>query len=62
MSYWFTDPRVKSLLPLASSTSMRGLSATFTTPTIFMGANIFPEGPAIGNTPINAFGVRCLNV
>lgn len=44
MTYWFTIPQVKGLMPLASSSAMRGLSTTFTVPKIFMGANVIPEG------------------
>jgi alcohol dehydrogenase class IV len=59
MSYWFTDPLIKSLLPLAASTSIRGLSSAFATPKIFMGPNVFPEGIALGATAMDAFVAKC---
>jgi alcohol dehydrogenase class IV len=59
MPYWFTDPMIKSLLPLAASTSIRGLSSAFATPKIFMGPNVFPEGVALGATAIDAFNAKC---
>ena len=59
MEYWFTDPILKSLLPLASASSMRGLSSSFATPKIFMGANVLPEGPTLGVTAVNVFADRC---
>ncbi len=59
MGYWFTDPIIKGLLPLASASSMRGLSSSFATPKIFMGANVLPEGPAIGVTAVDVFADRC---
>jgi alcohol dehydrogenase class IV len=59
MGYWFTDPLVKALMPLAGASSMRGLSSAFGTPRIFMGANALPEGPAIGVTAMDIFALRC---
>ena len=59
MDYWFTDPLLKALLPLASSTSIKGLSSTFATPTLFIGPNIFPEGMALGGNPVDIMGARC---
>jgi hypothetical protein len=59
MGYWFTDPMIKGILPLAASTSIRGISNTFRTPKIFMGPNVFPEGPAIGATATDHFAARC---
>lgn len=59
MEYWFTDPILKGLLPLASASSMRGLSSAFSTPKIFMGANVLPEGPALGVTAVDVFADRC---
>ena len=52
MNYWFLDPMLKALFPLALSTSIKGLSNVFHTPTIIMGSNVFPEGPVLGaSTP-----------
>jgi len=52
MSYWFLDPMLKALFPLALSTSIKGLSNVFHTPTIVMGSNVLPEGPVLGaSTP-----------
>lgn len=59
MEYWFTDPILKSLLPLASASSIRGLSSSFATPKIFMGPNVLPEGPALGVTAVNVFADKC---
>jgi len=59
MAYWFTDPFVKSLLPLAGASSMRGLSSSFGTPKIFMGPNVLPEGMAIGVTALDVFAGSC---
>jgi len=59
MAYWFTDPIIKNLLPLAAATSIRGLSSTFATPKIFMGPNVFPEGIALAPTAVDAFNAKC---
>lgn len=59
MEYWFTDPMLKALLPLASSTSIKGLSSTFMCPSLFIGPNIFPEGMSLGGNPIDMMGARC---
>ena len=45
MSYWFTDPRLKTLVPLASASAIRGLSTSFSVPKIFMGFNALNEVP-----------------
>ncbi len=59
MSYWFTNPMLKLMLPLMSSSSIKGLYSTFTTPTVFMGSNLLPEGPSIVPTPVDIIGARC---
>jgi alcohol dehydrogenase class IV len=59
MNYWFTDPMLKGLLPLAASSSIRGLSSSFATPKIFIGPNALPEGPALGATALDAFDGKC---
>jgi alcohol dehydrogenase class IV len=59
MDYWFTDPMIKGLLPLAGASSIQGLSSTFATPRIFLGPNVLPEGPGLGPSPIDAIAVKC---
>jgi alcohol dehydrogenase class IV len=59
MDYWFTNPLIKGLLPLASSSSIRGLSSTFSTPKMFMGANVLPEGPGLGASAVDIMAARC---
>jgi len=59
MEYWFTNPMLKALLPLAGSTSIKGLSSSFTAPTIIFGPNIFPEGVSLGGSPVVTIGARC---
>lgn len=59
MSYWFENPLLKPFLPMAVSTSMRGLSSRFIVPKIFFGAHLFPEGPTLGPTPIGVIKRRC---
>jgi alcohol dehydrogenase class IV len=61
MNYWFTIQLVKDRLPLAFSSSMKGLSSTFATPKMFMGPNALPEGPAMGATALTAFSGVCEN-
>ena len=59
MPYWFEDPTLKALAPLALSTSIKGLTTIFNTPKIFAGSNVFPEGPAIGPSTMDALAGRC---
>lgn len=59
MNYWFTDPMLKALLPLAASSSIKGLSSSFATPKIFMGPNALPEGVVLGATVLDAMMVKC---
>ncbi len=59
MGYWFEDPTLKALAPLALSSSIRGLTTIFNTPKIYAGFNVLPEGPVIGPTTIDALGTRC---
>ncbi len=47
MTYWFTNPVLKSLVPLAGASAVRGLSATFSMPRIIMGANVLAEENAL---------------
>lgn len=59
MAYWFENPTLKALAPLALSTSIKGLSTIFNTPKIYVGSNVFPEGPVIGPSTMDALGSRC---
>jgi alcohol dehydrogenase class IV len=59
MPYWFEDPTLKALAPLALSTSIKGLTTIFNTPKIFVGSNVFPEGLAIGPSTMDALAGRC---
>ncbi|MBW1708836.1 MAG: iron-containing alcohol dehydrogenase [Deltaproteobacteria bacterium] len=59
MSYWFLDPMLKALFPLALSTTVKGLSSVFSTPTLIMGSNVFPEGPVLGPSVVDIWGARC---
>ncbi|MBN1381690.1 MAG: iron-containing alcohol dehydrogenase [Deltaproteobacteria bacterium] len=59
MSYWFQDPGIKALLPLATANSIKGLSTSFNTPAFIMGFNVFPEGMTIGPSTADIIGARC---
>jgi alcohol dehydrogenase class IV len=59
VSYWFENPLLKPFLPMAVSTSMKGLNSRFIVPRIFMGANLFPEGPTLMPTPVGIIKRRC---
>lgn len=59
MGYWFEDPTLKALAPLALSSSVRGLTTIFNTPKIYAGFNVLPEGPVIGPTTMDSLGYRC---
>jgi alcohol dehydrogenase class IV len=59
MGYWFEDPTLKALAPLALSSSIRGLSTIFGTPKIYAGFNVIPEGPVIGPTTMDTLESRC---
>ncbi len=48
MGYWFEDPGIKGLLPLATAAGIRGLASIFNTPMMIYGANVFAEAPGIG--------------
>ena len=56
MPYWFENPTLKALAPLALSTSIKGLTTIFKTPKIYVGSNVFPEGPVIGPSTMDAPG------
>jgi alcohol dehydrogenase class IV len=59
MGYWFDDPTLKALAPLALSSSIKGLTTIFNTPKIYAGFNVLPEGMVIGPTTMDAFEARC---
>ena len=59
MSYWFQDPALKALLPLALADSIRGMTTMFKTPTFIMGFNVFPEGMVIGPSLADFISARC---
>jgi hypothetical protein len=59
MGYWFEDPTLKALAPLALSSSIRGLTTIFNTPKIYAGFNVLPEGMVIGPTTMDALESRC---
>jgi len=57
MSYWFDNPIIKMLLPLAGATAIQGLSLNFRIPQIFLGYNVF--GAGIGGSSIDTIGAKC---
>jgi alcohol dehydrogenase class IV len=57
--YWFQDPALKALFPLALADSIKGLATLFKTPTFIMGFNVFPEGLVIGPTTADFIGAHC---
>jgi alcohol dehydrogenase class IV len=59
MGYWFQDPALKALLPLALADSIRGMTTMFKTPTFIMGFNVFPEGMVIGPSLADFISARC---
>jgi len=59
MAYWFEDPALKALLPLATASGVRGLMSAFSTPSIFMGANVLPEGPGLLPGPGDVLAKNC---
>jgi alcohol dehydrogenase class IV len=59
MGYWFEDPTLRALAPLALSSSVRGLTTIFNTPKIYAGFNVLPEGPVIGPTTMDSLESRC---
>jgi len=59
MGYWFENPTLKALAPLALSTSIKGLTTIFNTPKMFIGSNVFPEGPVVGPSTMDSIAPRC---
>jgi alcohol dehydrogenase class IV len=58
MTYWFQDPGIKAILPLALADSVRGLTTLFKTPAFIMGFNVFPEGMVIGPSTADFIGAH----
>jgi len=61
MSYWFTEPRLKALVPLACASAIRGLSTTFNVPKIFMGSNALNEAEGLTAGVFDTVGTMCAN-
>ena len=59
MAYWFENPTLKALAPLALSTSIKGLTTIINIPKLFIGANVFPEGPVVGPSVMDSIVGRC---
>ncbi|MCU0576486.1 MAG: iron-containing alcohol dehydrogenase [Desulfobacterota bacterium] len=59
MAYWFQDPAIKGLLPLATSTSIKGLVTFFNSPALVIGANSLAEGFMPQPSIIDIFNTRC---
>lgn len=59
MTYWFQDPGIKSLLPLATSTSIKGLVTFFNSPALVIGANSLAESFMPQPSIIDIFNTRC---
>lgn len=59
MPYWFENPTLKAIVPLALSTAMKGLNTIIRVPVIYAGFNVLPEGPVIGPSTIGAIAPRC---
>lgn len=59
MPYWFENPTLKAIVPLALSTAMKGLNTIIRIPTIYAGFNVLPEGPVIGPSTIGGLAPRC---
>ncbi|MBL7166478.1 MAG: iron-containing alcohol dehydrogenase [Dehalococcoidales bacterium] len=59
MTYWFTEPALKSLVPLAGASAVRGLSTPFTVPRLFMGANALSEAAGLGAGVFDMIAASC---
>lgn len=58
MAYWFEEPGIKAILPLALADCVKGLNTLFKTPAFIMGFNVFPEGMVIGPTTADFIAVH----
>ncbi len=56
MTYWFTNPLLKFLVPLGNTTTAKSLNATFNVPRIHVGVNSIPEQ---GGGILDAIAVKC---
>ncbi len=59
MTYWFQDPAIKGLLPLATSTSIKGLTTFFNMPALVIGSNCLAEAFMPQPSIIDIFNTRC---
>lgn len=59
MTYWFQDPAIKAILPLATSTSIKGLVTFFNAPALVIGSNALAEGVMPQPSIIDIFNTRC---
>ena len=59
MTYWFQDEAIKGLLPLATASAIGGLTTTFNTPQMFIGSNVFPDGPGLLPSPVEMIASNC---
>ncbi len=59
MTYWFQNPAIKALLPLATANAVKGQMTTFNTPSFVMGFNVFPEGKSLGPSTADVIAARC---
>jgi len=59
MAYWFENPTLKALAPLALSTSIKGLTTIINVPKMFIGVNVLPEGLVIGPSAMDSIVGRC---
>lgn len=59
MGYWFEDPAIKQLLPLATSDGIQGLSSLFVVPKMIIGSNVFPEAPGLAMSTLDHLNTRC---
>jgi alcohol dehydrogenase class IV len=59
VTYWFENPMLKPFLPMAVSTSMKGLRSHFIAPRLLFGTDLFPEGPALMPSPVSIIKRKC---
>jgi len=59
MAYWFENPTLKALAPLALSTSIKGLTTIFKIPKMYIGSNVLPEGMVIGPSTMDVLALQC---
>ncbi len=59
MAYWYRNEALQSFMPMAISTTIKGLSSRFRTPTVFSGDNVLPEADRLAVGPIDIVAARC---